>query len=460
MPTLQTMELQALERPGSIHQPGLIDSPPSPRPAEPSEEEIEAAQLPPTDRGRPAFLVLVGCVLVQAPVWGYSQAYGIFQEYYTSTQTVTGSPSAIASIGTSQTGIMYLMMPLAFSALIKYPRLRRWCSPLGLAVTTSSLVASAYATTVGQLIATQGVLYAIGCGLLFSPTSLYLDEWFIERKGMAYGVMWAGKSAVGVVMPFMMNAFLQRYGMRTTLLIWAVVSAVLTIPLLVLLKPRIPLRANATTVQRPLSFAFSKSSYFWMLQIGITLQSLGYLMPQTYIASYAQSLDLPDITGPILLALFQVASVPGSLVFGPLGDRLPVTTVILVSSLGSALAVFLLWGISQKFAVLVVFCLVYGFFAGGFSSTWSGILQEMKRRDTSLDTGLIFGMLMGGRGVGFVLSGPISGALLSMSHWSAASLSGYATRYGPMIVCTGLTATLGAWGSFWDFGKRRTRVFP
>lgn len=70
MPTLQTMELQEFERPGSNRQPGLIDSSASPRPAQPVEEEIEAPQLPPTDRGRPAFLVLVGCVLVQAPVWG------------------------------------------------------------------------------------------------------------------------------------------------------------------------------------------------------------------------------------------------------------------------------------------------------------------------------------------------------------------------------------------------------
>ncbi|KAK7962591.1 uncharacterized protein PG986_003416 [Apiospora aurea] len=419
MPTLQTMELQALERSGSNHQPGWIDSSSSPRPDEAAEDEIGALQAPSADRGRPAFLALVGCVLVQAPI-------------------VAGPPSAIASIGASQTGIMYLMMPLSFAALIKYHRLRRWCGPMGLVMTTASLVVSAYATTVGQLVATQGVLYATGCGLLFSPTSLYLDEWFVERKGMAYGVMWAGKSTVAVTL----------------------VSAILTIPLLVLLKPRIPLSANARTAQRPLSFAFSKSTYFWMLQTGSMLQSMGYLMPQTYIASYAQSLGLPDITGPTLLALFQGASVPGSLIFGPLGDRFPVTTVILVSSVGSALAVFLLWGISQKFAVLAVFCLTYGFFAGGFSSTWSDILQEVKRQDTSLDTGLIFGMLMGGRGVGFVLSGPLSRALLNTSRLSTASLSGYATRYGPMIICTGLTATLGAWVSFWDFGKRTTRSVP
>lgn len=384
---------------------------------------------------------------------GYSLAYGILQEYYTSHQIVPGSAGAIASIGTSQNGIMYLMMPLTFTALAKYPRLRVWCGPLGLLLTTASLVASAYASTVGQLIATQGVLYAVGCGLLFSPTSLYLDEWFVERKGFAYGIMWSGKSLAGVFMPFLMSGLLQRYGIRTTLLIWTATSAVLTAPLLALLKPRVPVRDAGQTRQRPLSFAFMRHGFFWMLQVGSVLQSMGYLMPQTYLATYVQYLGFSDTMGPMLLALFQVASVPGAIVFGQLGDRCPATTAILISSLGSAAAVFLLWGTSQELGVLVTFVLAYGFFAGGFSSTWSGILQAMRRQDARADTGLIFGMLMGGRGLGFVLSGPVSGALLEVSQTSAASFSGYATKYGPMMVCTGLTAVLGAWGCLWDLRR-------
>lgn len=33
-------------------------------------EEIEQPSLPPTDRGREAWLVLAGCSLIQIPVWG------------------------------------------------------------------------------------------------------------------------------------------------------------------------------------------------------------------------------------------------------------------------------------------------------------------------------------------------------------------------------------------------------
>lgn len=348
---------------------------------------------------------------------------------------------------------MYLMMPLTFTALAQYPRLRAWCGPLGLLVTTVSLVASTYASTVGQLIATQGVLYAVGCGLLFCPTSLYLDEWFVERKGFAYGVMWSGKSLAGIFMPFLMSELLQRHGIRTTLLIWTATSAILTIPLLVLLKPRVPVRDTAQTRQRPLSFAFMRHGFFWMLQVGSVLQSMGYLMPQTYLATYVQYLGFSDIMGPLLLALFQVASVPGGIVLGQLGDRSRATTAIWISSLGSALAVFLLWGMSQELGVLVAFVLTYGFFAGGFSSAYSGVLQAVRRQDARADTGLIFGMLMGGRGLGYVLSGPVSGALLEVSQTSAVSFSGYATKYGPMMICTGLTSVLGAWGCLWDLRR-------
>ncbi|KAI1464230.1 MFS general substrate transporter [Daldinia caldariorum] len=458
----------------------LQDSDNAPTTELPPAETIISPAAPQSDRSKSAYLVLAGCVLIQAPIWGYSLAFGIFQEYYTAHGPAVlpdgpGTPGTIASIGNSQTGILYLMMPATFILLTKYPYLRRWCGPLGLLVTTACLLASSFATSARQLIATQGVLHAVGCGLLFSPASLSLDEWFSERKGLAYGAMWASKSTVGAGMPFLTSALLSRFGVRTTLRAYAASSALLTIPPLFLIREY----PAATTTseehafdhqqQQPgrrqrqrgrVSFAFARHSTFWILQWGNVLQSLGYLMPPTYLASYAHALGFPSVTGPIFLALISLASVPGSLLIGLLNDAgLAPTTVILISSLGSAASVFLLWGLGgHQVAVLVVFTLMYGFFAGGFSSTWSGILQEMKRRDGAIDTALIFGMLLGGRGLGFVLSGPIGGALLEANRLKAQDFTGYATQYGPMVIYTGLTATLGAWGWFWTMGKQVMRA--
>lgn len=250
-------------------------------------------------------------------------------------------------------------MPIIFTVLTRYPQLRKWSSPLGLLLTVVSIVSSAFTNDVGPLIATQGVLYAIGCALIFSPTSLYLDDWFVEKKGLAYSVMWASKSVVGTVMPFFASALLDRWGLRTTLLVWAGLSVILSLPLLFLLKPRTVAAAggnsNSGGIWGDLSFSFMRHGLFWMLQFGNIVQSLGYLMPSTYLASYATSIGLSDITGPILLAVFSVASVPGALFIGLLGDRISATSVILISSIGSAMAVFFLWGFSVHIGALVAF---------------------------------------------------------------------------------------------------------
>lgn len=131
----------------------------------------------------------------------------MFQEYYTSSPNspfVHDSAGSVAVVGTTLNGIMYLMMPVTFTFLTRYPHLRPYTGPLGLFLVTISLILSSFATQLWQLIASQGVICAIGSGLLFSPTTLYLDEWFIARKGMAYGTIWAGKSVGGAIFPFIM----------------------------------------------------------------------------------------------------------------------------------------------------------------------------------------------------------------------------------------------------------------
>jgi len=41
-------------------------------------EGIEQVSLPPTDRGKEAWLVLAGCSLIQIPVWGTQPLFLVF----------------------------------------------------------------------------------------------------------------------------------------------------------------------------------------------------------------------------------------------------------------------------------------------------------------------------------------------------------------------------------------------
>ena len=52
------------------------------------------------------------------------------------------------------------------------------------------MLLSSFASNTTQLIATQGVLYALGGCLTYAPTVQFLEEWFVRRRGLAFGIMW------------------------------------------------------------------------------------------------------------------------------------------------------------------------------------------------------------------------------------------------------------------------------
>lgn len=343
---------------------------------------------------------------------------------------------------------MYLGAPFTFAFLQRYPTQRRYCSVLGLSVVTLALIVSSFSTRVWHLILTQGVLYGIGGSMLYTPTIIFLDEWFITRKGFAFGVMWAGTGVSGVCIPFIMNWGLNRYSYETMLRVWAIVLVILSGPLLYYVKPRIPV--SAATHARGLDFTFLKTCTFWMLQAGNILESLGFFIPNIYLPTYARSLGLSPVAGTVTVSLFNTTSVFGQVILGSLTDRVHVTTVILISTIGATLSVFLLWGLSTSLPLLCIFSIVYGLFAGGFTSTWTGCIQEVKKVDHRAEIGLVFGLLCAGRGIGSVVSGPLSEALLSEKPWEG-NFAGYGSGYGGLIVFTGVSAMLG--GSSW-VGRR------
>lgn len=229
------------------------------------------------------------------------------------------------------------------------------------------------------------------------------------------------------------------------------------------MKPRIPVSSSASA--RRLDLGFLKLMSFWILQVGNVIQSFGYFLPSTYLPLYSTStVGLPETMGTMLISLFNATSIFGGIALGILCDRFAVSNILLLSSVGSALSVFLFWGMAASnsgssqagTSLLILFSIFYGFFAGGFSSTWSGVINQIKRDSSpSLETGLVFGLLAGGRGIGNVISGPLSSVLIR--HGSLGDSlgnhgeTGYSTQYGTLILFTGITAALGAWSWMWRY---------
>lgn len=85
---------------------------------------------------------------------------------------------------------MYALGVPASPAYKHYPHLASTTKWAGIPLMAISLIGASFASSVKTLIVTQGVLYAVGGSMVYYPTLIFLDEWFVRRKGMAYGVMW------------------------------------------------------------------------------------------------------------------------------------------------------------------------------------------------------------------------------------------------------------------------------
>ena len=401
-------------------------------------------------------------------------SYGVLQEQYTTDFKLKGSNSSTGVIGPTLNGVLYLVLPLVSWVLAnRPPRWKRMAAYAGLLLSSAGLIISAWSTEVWHLIVTQGILVGLGSALMYSPTTLVIDEWFARRKSFAYSIMLATKNVVGTGTPFITPALLSSMGLRNTLRVWGAITFGTGIVGLLLL----PFGNKATATERPhaagrVPWKFLTHPTFYIYLVANMVFSSGYGLPQTYVPSYArQVLHLPRAQSSLMLALLNLPPIFSSIVVGMLGDgmlvfghQLSTSTLFALTALGSALPVLLIWGLATRSGAVGIafFAVVYGFFSGAFSSTWGGMLKDVQREAIShneaVDTGVVYGLMNGGRGLGFVVGGIAGIELLKDGPVDHSSQWGYGTRYGSMILYTGISCAVGGWSVLWGLGGRWKRV--
>ncbi|KAK3329275.1 putative monocarboxylate transporter [Apodospora peruviana] len=472
----------------------------------PASEDIADSRRQ-SESSRQRACVLAGSALLQLPIWGFVMCYGVFQEYYynpANSFPFSGNRELTGVIGTTSNGVIYLSMPFLFALFTRNggwaARRRRPAALCGSVLTCASFVLSSFSTHVWHLVATQGVLAALGCALIYSPTTLSLGEWFNRPGGsinrsVAYGVVLSCKNIVGSGCPFLIRFLLDRWGLRTTLLVWTAITAGVSVVgiMLVLTPPQLSSSSEEEETSssdgggsrarrhhgRHIPWQFLRHQTFYIYCVSIVCQSAGYGIPQTYLNTYAAEVTLlSQASATLMLALFNVPGIFSSSFFGYLGSGKPARSrrrwgintslsaaiVTAISAVSAGLSAFLLWGLTSSqqsgMALLVLFSVTFGFFAGGYSATWGGILNELEReaaqRNEAIDTGMLYGLLNGARGIGYVSGGLAGVPLLRAGSGSASNVAGvfgYETTYGPLIVFTGLSSVLGGLGLLWKWER-------
>ncbi|BDD55984.1 hypothetical protein MPDQ_006434 [Monascus purpureus] len=429
---------------------------------------VEQAAANPGESKRTRLCVLLGSGILQLPIWGFATTYGIFQEYYYNNWTLDGDRNTTGVIGTTANGVMYIAMPFLFALFsMRWARWRQTAAICGTILACVSFLVSSYSTHVWHLVVTQGVTSALGCTLIYSPATLSLGEWFTtSNRALAYGITLSCKNIVGTSCPFLMRALINAYGFRMSLRIWTAIMGGTSI-IGILLIPTHPSKMslhNARARKIPWHFLKHKAVYFY--GIAILFQSSGYGIPQTYLSTYARDITLlSELSGTLMIAAFNAPGIIASSFFGWLSDNkifpLSAQAVSSIPPITCALSTFLFWGLTTQgnVALLVVFSITFGFFSSGYSATWGGMLKHLEResaeRNEALDSGVLYGLLNGVRGIGYASGGFASVALLNAGTIRSGGHFGYGTSYGPLIIFTGLSSILGGWVILWRWNPKR-----
>ncbi|KAI0912395.1 major facilitator superfamily domain-containing protein [Ustulina deusta] len=368
-------------------------------------------ELAPVDGGSAAWKLLCAAFMFEALLWGFPLSFGVFQEYYSKVPEFAGN-RYISVVGTIASGFGYLGAPVVIPLLQRYQRWWRHMICVGWSICIAGLVLGSFASTLEALILTQGVAYGIGFLIFYYPILGMVNEYWIVRRGMAYGILCGASGVSGSVIPFVLQVLLEKYGYRTTLRAVAVALTLLTGPFIPVLKGRLPPSERASIPK--MNWAFFQSPLFWVYSVSNLLQGLGYFFPSLYLPSYASSLGLGSKSGALLLALMSVCQVGGQFVFGSLSDRkVPLNVLACSSTIVAAVASLALWRLAKSLPVLVVFAIVYGFFGAGFTATW--VRMSSAVTDDVTAAPIVFSLLNFGKGIGNVLAGPIGGSLISIS---------------------------------------------
>lgn len=355
----------------------------------------------------------------------------MFQEHYSTLPEFQSSRKNIALIGTISQGLCYVGAPLSAAITKRWPKHQRHLIWLGWPLCILSLALGSLTTEISILVLTQGVMYGLGFVTLYWPIMSMVNEWWVLRKGFAFGIVTSAGGAAGAVLPFVFQALLDRYGYKITLRATAVGMVLLTGPLIPFFKARLPASEQSTLAR--MNWSFVKNPLSWVYCLATIVQGLGFFFPPLYLPSFATDIGLSSTMGALLLSVMAIAQFVGQFSVGYLSDKkLSVSLLAMTCSIMTTLAAFLLWGMATSLPILLIFSIVYGFFGYGFGTMRVAMGKSVTKDPSSVVA--IQAILVFCLGVGNILVGPISAELIH----SGVIVGEYgADKYKEVVIFTG-----------------------
>ncbi|MBI4188830.1 MAG: MFS transporter [Chloroflexi bacterium] len=326
--------------------------------------------------------------------------------------------------------------------------------PIGATVMGAGLALCSLARTQWQFYLLYGVIVAAGLSIIgWTPCIALVSKWFVNRSGMAFGILAAGFGA-SLVSASIGQFLISNFGWRTSYVVIGVFAAGLIMPLAIIFM------RNSPQEDRPLPDAASeianehqavtvgadgfndfatkwratdwtlvkalRTYRFWLLFfISFSALGIGEQIAITHQVYFYKDVGFTPMTAAVIYSVFGIAFVIGGIA-SILSDRLGRENVFVAGCLLGVAAVSLLFFIKDMSQPWLPFLSAFGFGLGlGVVGPVLGAVGA------DLFQGKSFGLIYGAITIGFSMGGAISPWLAGFIHDRTGS---YFTTYCVMLV--------------------------
>ncbi|TDL20275.1 MFS general substrate transporter [Rickenella mellea] len=395
-------------------------------------------QLDDDDRGTPisdfpeggwaAWATVAGSWIVQFTGFGYTNAYGVYQDYYVREYLNRQTSSQISWIGSTQ---VFVMMSSGIITGRLFDRGYFYHLIIGgslLLVFSLFMLSLTKPHQFYQVFLAHGLGVGLGSGLTYIPSIAVVFHHFQRRRALAVGIVASGSSIGGLVHPIMLNNLFHgnagfANGVRT--------SAGMTLGLLIiagaLMRTRLP--PKPTDALLPALRKFSKDIPYVSAVLGTTFIATGLFFPIFYLQLDAIKHSLDPKFAFYSLSIMNGASVVGRIVPGFFAHSLGVMNMIFVCTSCCGILIFAMLGV-KSVASVAVFAMLYGFVTGAYVTLLAPLLSVLS--DDVSEIGARMGISFTFTGIGSLIGTPITGAFLTTGFiwWRPIVFSGIVTLAG------------------------------
>ncbi|KIK65077.1 hypothetical protein GYMLUDRAFT_123169, partial [Collybiopsis luxurians FD-317 M1] len=317
------------------------------------------------DGGFRAWATLIGGFCVVMVTFGYTNSFGVYQDWYT--RSHNASPSAVSWVGSTQLCFL-IAMGLPSGKLLDLGYFH-YILPAGSILYTFSLfmVSLIHPESYYQIFLSQGLGMGIGGGMIYMPAIAIQAHHWSKYCHLAVALVAMGGSIGGIVFPIFLNQlFHSSIGYA-----WGVRSSAFIVGGLLLLS-NLLMRDNPDIVavgrqkKQSVRMLFKDLPYI-IYTIAMCFQCIKlHLLREFavfYIQLYAVLQGVGDSSAFYTLAVMNAASLPGRIIPSFLTPRYGVINVFIIITCACGILNIALLGI-QQLSSIMVFSALYGFLSG------------------------------------------------------------------------------------------------